>query len=59
MITDHFEELMRGKSEDNKLIIKEIIKGLAKDIMTALDIRKEGNLDVCFIILTLDIVVLI
>jgi hypothetical protein len=41
LLFENFEELMKGKDEYNYHIIAELIKSLAKDIMNALDTRKE------------------
>lgn len=46
LISDNFEEFTKGKSQQNKHIILDLIRSLAKDIMVALDIRNEGVLDV-------------
>ena len=37
---------MKGKSDQNRQIIIKLIESLSKDLMIALDTRKEGVLDV-------------
>ncbi len=37
---------MKNKSEENVIIIKKFLVGLAREIMQALDVRKDGSLDV-------------
>ena len=49
LICESFDDYVKGKSEASKQIITELIKSLAKDILTALDTRGEGNLDVIFL----------
>jgi hypothetical protein len=46
LILDNFEDLMKDKNDENRQIIIKLIKSLTRDIMVALDTRKEGVLDV-------------
>ncbi len=46
MVLESFQNDLKGKSEDNVQIIKKFIVGLSREIMQALDTRKEGYLDV-------------
>lgn len=46
MLKDNFEDYIRGKSQENQVIIIKLVESLAKDVMGALDKGKKGNLDV-------------
>lgn len=46
LLIESFEDLIKGKSDENRQIIKKLIQSLARDLMQALDTRKEGVLDV-------------
>ena len=59
MIYESFEDFIKGKSDESKKIISELIKALAKEIMTTLDTRREGALDVSYSFHIILIVVLI
>ncbi|CDW74928.1 UNKNOWN [Stylonychia lemnae] len=45
LLMENFEDLIKGKSDENRLIIQKLIQSLARELMTALDTRKEGSLD--------------
>ena len=46
LLKDNFEDYIRGKSQENQVIIIKLVESLAKDVMGALDKGKKGNLDV-------------
>jgi len=46
LVLENFATELKGKSDDNQVIIKKFIVGLAREIMHELDTRKEGYLDV-------------
>ena len=37
---------MRGKNDDNIQVINKLVRGLSREIMLALDTRKENTVDV-------------
>eukprot|EP00347_Sterkiella_histriomuscorum_P018501 403345272 len=45
LLMENFEDLIKGKSDENRQIISKLIQSLARDLMQALDTRKEGVLD--------------
>lgn len=46
VVLDSFSEETRGKNEEQMQIIKKTISSLSREIMTALDVRQLGALDV-------------
>ena len=46
LVLESFEEECVGKSDESLQLIKKFIMSLTRDIMTTLDVRKEGALDV-------------